>query len=66
MIHTCPPQDQKLRDVDYGHAIGNIEYGPVTQPDGSNPSFWYATNGEYGTEIFFCPFCGLNLASLNP
>jgi hypothetical protein len=45
--------EDEIKDITrYGSAIGSI-----IKVEGH----WLADNGEYASEINYCPFCGLNL-----
>ena len=53
--HKCPAYiDSRLG---YGAALcDTIDYDAET-------GLWVAGNGEYGTAVRYCPWCGLKLAS---
>ena len=62
--HNCKRQDRidrsaTERNIGYGPAI---DYGPyLSEEDG-----WTIGNGEYGSRIWYCPFCGEELIPANP
>lgn len=43
--------------IGYSDAISHLTY--VVRKKG-----WFATKGEYGTRIDFCPFCGIELSTI--
>jgi hypothetical protein len=55
--HLCDPMKEALSlpHDGYGHAI---EGGPIY---GEDDGYWTVGNGEYGSVIFYCPFCGKKL-----
>lgn len=61
LTHECPRQDRielcnKTRSIGYGAAI---EDGPSWNVENG----WIIGNGEYGSPVWFCPFCGEELKS---
>jgi len=50
--HNC--SRSKLDFALWGDSITSIIHEPVLQK-------WFAYNGEYATQIIFCPFCGIKL-----
>jgi hypothetical protein len=57
MEHKCDRSWERGAGF-YAGAIGTIEYL-------KEDKMWVAHCDEYGTEIKYCPFCGMNLALLN-
>ena len=55
--HVCVPGPDQAEDAIYGQAITKIEKWAYE----AHPPQWWAHNGEYGTAITYCPFCGLKL-----
>lgn len=51
--HDCPASLGRGHDG-WGEAIADIYHDEQSD-------LWMAGNGEYGTEISFCPFCGERL-----
>lgn len=60
IIHDCPEgqNDCDIHNQGYGDAISpGLWY---TEEDGH----WRIGNGEYSSCLFFCPYCGVELAKL--
>lgn len=56
-VHNCKRKDRQedsenIRGIGYGPAI---EYGPCWNND---KKIWEVGNSEYGSPVWFCPFCG--------
>lgn len=64
LIHECPEFDRCWDGITagliggYGEAIGDKLYFR------EHGGFWVADNGEYASVIRFCPFCGIELRTL--
>jgi hypothetical protein len=52
--HVCLQRAAHDRVTGYGCAIWDISYD-------AERGFWEAGNGEYGSEILYCPWCGIKL-----
>lgn len=61
--HDCKPEEKIGRDLcfsGYGVAIGS---GDIFWDEECN--CWLIGNGEYYSEIFYCPWCGEELEQPN-
>lgn len=66
MIHDCKLDelDEFNSIIGYGHAI-NLPAFKLDAAGDEKYNGWWIGNGEYQSQIRYCPYCGLDLYSLN-
>ena len=57
--HICDIGGLIRESEGYGHALDpEISFN-------AEKRIWFAGNGEYGTNVNYCPWCGVKLSDLN-
>lgn len=60
-IHECPERTNHLGVTRQERPPEELLYGPAINQIVRSGEKWWAHNGEYSTEVSFCPWCGADL-----
>lgn len=63
--HQCPERARFRGTRADGDNEPELLFGPAIQRIVHHGGAWFATNGEYSTEIRYCPWCGEMLGGSN-